>query len=221
MTTLFTLTLLASVPAFVLGLINPKWVLPGIKSPTRALAAGVYAGTFFGSFILLFLALAIANPPEPVSVEPAPAQSESPSPSPIADSPAPESEPSLQPAAEPKAEPPQAVEPERNWKSYLPEPDPELRSIYEADPYLSGWLAVQDVWIGRGTSEELVQRGFFVNAQWRHNGLGTEPTGEIHGSCSVINFDDGFICGRGAMGGSPFWGVQDEKAIDAFQRYMN
>ncbi|MBF2047461.1 MAG: hypothetical protein IGS54_08875 [Elainella sp. C42_A2020_010] len=193
MSALFVLTLLASVPAFVLGMINPKWVLPGVKAPTRKLAAGIYTGSFFGSLILLFVSLSISNPPESVAEQPV-----------------------VEPVASPQAAP--AVKPD--WKTYLPSPDAELRAKYEADPYLKGWLGTQDVWIGRSTEEDLLKRGFFVNTQWRHNGIGTEPEGTTRGSCSALDFEDGFICGVGAFG-SPSWGVQDETTIRAFQQYMN
>ncbi len=53
MSTLFLMAFLASFPAAIAGLINPRWVLPKfVKNPTRKLATQVYA--VGGGFSLLF-----------------------------------------------------------------------------------------------------------------------------------------------------------------------
>lgn len=65
----FALIFLASVPALAIGLINPKWVLPKSKNPTRSQALKVYGGTFFASLILTGLTAPKFEPSSTVASE--------------------------------------------------------------------------------------------------------------------------------------------------------
>lgn len=88
---LFFFTSLGSFPALIVGLINPRWVLPSsIKNPTRKLAAKVYSGAIFGSAILMVATIPKPeiSPSQSASVASTP-QPSAPSPSLIAQSPSP------------------------------------------------------------------------------------------------------------------------------------
>lgn len=51
---LFALTFLVSIPALLIGLVNPRWVMPKrVKQPTRKLAAKVYGGMLLASLFLM------------------------------------------------------------------------------------------------------------------------------------------------------------------------
>ena len=65
----FILSFLLSIPAFFLGLVNPKWV----AAPTRKRSIAMYGGLMVSSFVLV--GVTAPNPPQQVSVaERAPTQ---------------------------------------------------------------------------------------------------------------------------------------------------
>ena len=60
----FILSFLLSIPAFFLGLVNPKWV----AAPTRKRSIAMYGGLMASSFVLV--GVTAPNPPQQVSVTP-------------------------------------------------------------------------------------------------------------------------------------------------------
>jgi hypothetical protein len=60
----FILSFLLSIPAFFLGLVNPKWV----AAPTRKRSSAMYGGLMAASFVLV--GVTAPNPPQQVSVTP-------------------------------------------------------------------------------------------------------------------------------------------------------
>lgn len=216
MSILFFLTFLASFPALIAGLIRPKWVLPGVKRPTRKLAAEIYLSSIILSFFAAMISA--ASKPEEMPVTSAPVAPQ-PSPSLVDPKPSPSiTQPTPSPSPSPAAVAPSAQP--VTWRSQLPTEDAELRAKFEQDAFLKGWLSTQDVWIGHADIVDLQQRGFFVNSQWKSNGMGANSTLETtYGSCSAIGFDGEFACGVGAFD-SPNWGVQSDGAIEAFKRFM-
>ncbi|WP_143467850.1 SH3 domain-containing protein [Leptolyngbya ohadii] len=98
-----------------------------------------------------------------------------------------------------------------DFQSFLPPENQKLRDFILSDSFLKGFL--QNVWIGSGlTDEQLLQRGFYVNTLYKHQGNGLEPKGEVKGACSFIGFRGGIICGRGMMAPHQ-WGIQSDEAI--------
>jgi outer membrane biosynthesis protein TonB len=104
MSNFFVLTFLLSVPAFFLGLVNPKWV----AAPNRKRSAAIYGGLMAGCFLLVGITapgpvtkasvtppLAAIEPPVEISTpEPSPEPVASPDPSPAVEAPTPTPEPS-------------------------------------------------------------------------------------------------------------------------------
>lgn len=85
----------------------------------------------------------------------------------------------------------------QNFRDFLPPESAKLKEFILADSWLNGYL--QNVWIGHATTEELLNRGFYINTLHKHTGKGTAPGGEAKGACSPIGFDGAFICGRGII----------------------
>lgn len=123
MSNFFVLTFLLSVPAFFLGLVNPKWV----AAPTRKRSAAIYGGLMAGSFLLLGItaprpATTASVTPPLVAIEPAVEISTpelsaepvaSPEPSTAVSAPTPTPEPSaVATAAAPTPEPKPSPKPE-------------------------------------------------------------------------------------------------------------
>lgn len=98
----------------------------------------------------------------------------------------------------------------QNFTDFLPPESAKLKEFILADPWLNGYL--QNVWIGHATTEELLNRSFYINTLYKHTGKGTAPVGEAKGACSPIGFDGAFICGRGIIQ-SYQWGIQNDETI--------
>lgn len=99
----------------------------------------------------------------------------------------------------------------QNFRDFLPPESAKLKEFILADPWLNGYLYVQNIWIGHATTEELLDRGFSINTLYKYTRKGTAPVGETKGACSPIGFDGAFICGRGIQ---PYqWGIQNDETI--------
>lgn len=83
MSVLFSLVFLASVPALLIGLINPRWVMPkNAQNPTRRLTTGIYGSIAIASL----LCIGVTNSPDtpPTSSTSSPVASPLPDASPVA-----------------------------------------------------------------------------------------------------------------------------------------
>lgn len=130
MASLFTLTFLASSIAFMVGLLNPRWVVPRGKK-TRGRSSLIYGGILLLSFI--GVGVASPSPPEETTVAPTPSAlppSSKPSPSPSPTPPASPPSPKPSPSAEKNVKPSQVPS-----KTAKEKPSPQkTETVKKAEP---------------------------------------------------------------------------------------
>lgn len=115
-----------------------------------------------------------------------------------------------QPKPENRPNPPKEIA-EKDFKTFLPPENRELKSFILSDPFLSGYFSADSIWIGNAIKSDLINRGFYVNTLYKHTGGGEGSEIDAKGACSPIGFDAAFMCGRGL---TPYqWGIQNDKAI--------
>jgi hypothetical protein len=154
------------------------------KPTPNRLGLSIFGGAAAIFILALLMPKPPAPPPEPAAPAPAPAP-ESPSPAPAA------------PIGQ-------------NFRAALPPEDPQLRAFILSDGFLAGFLG--NVWIGYADRADLLKRGFYLNALYRHTGEGEGDGATAKGACSPIGFNGAYICGRGKMAAYQ-WGIQSDQAI--------